>query len=136
MNAIESFKSLAKAIDSLDLMLGDETVHINAIKSCLKGLGITLNDSVKEVYEHTFTEDGLGSKINKSLTFKRLFDAMNSNCEFYATIGVGDSIVRCRIFWLLTGIFNASGTNMRYSEIYDLWCYNKQIENLRALGIA
>lgn len=136
MNAIEMFRSMAIAIDSLDLLEGDEKTHLNTLITCLKGLGITLNDSVKEVYEHTFTDDELGSEINKTLTFKKLFDSMNSNCDFYATIGVGDSIVRCRIFWLLSGIFNASGTNMRYSDLYDLWCYNKQIENLRALGIA
>lgn len=136
MNAIEMFRSLAMAIDSLDLLEGDEKTHLNTLITCLKGLDITLNDSVKEVYEHTFTGDELGSEINKTLTFKKLFDSMNSNCDFYATIGIGDSIVRCRIFWLLSGIFNASGTNMRYSDLYDLWCYNKQIENLRALGIA
>ena len=136
MNAIGMFRSLAMAIDSLDLLEGDEKTHLNTLITCLKGLDITLNDSVKEVYEHTFTDDELGSEINKTLTFKKLFDSMNSNCDFYATIGVGDSIVRCRIFWLLTGVFNAAGNDMRYSDIYDLWIYSSRVRQLNVWGVA
>ena len=127
MNAIEMFRALEKAIDSLDVGVGDFNVHRNTIKECIKGLGIAPDDRIKEVYEYTFTEDELGSEINKTLTFRQLIAAMSKGSDFYALIGVGDSIIRTRVFRLLVGAYNNIGIPMDYDDIYDLWIHKGDV---------
>ena len=74
------------------------------------------DSNIKEWYIKTYITDELGKEIKDNITFQDLYNVLNMKKDFYETIGVGDSLVRERIFKKLAQIMGVS-----YETIYNLW---------------
>lgn len=75
-----------------------------------------MKETVKLWYTKTFPDDELGAEINENITFEDVLQALNQHTEIYEFIGVGDSIVRERIFGEL-----AERADCDYDDIYYKW---------------
>lgn len=75
--------------------------------------------SVRDWYVSAFPDDELGPDINAGLTFEDALDAVSLGGGFYDAIGVGDSVVRERVFAELGSRFGIG-----YDAIYDA-CLSK-----------
>lgn len=76
-----------------------------------------LSGSVKEYYLKEYPEDDLGEDL-KDITFAKLLADMNKGISPYDSFGVGDSIIRERIFEELSELLG-----VEYDVIYYLWLY-------------
>lgn len=76
--------------------------------------------NIKQYYTERFPADDLGNEIKDDVTFLGLLDILFRNLDVYDYMGVGDSLVRERVFEGLSGY-----TNLDYSFIYDLWLQKK-----------
>lgn len=74
------------------------------------------NTKLKEWYTTNYPSDELGAEINPDSTFQNLFDALDRYRDVYEVIGVGDSLVRERLFEGLTDV-----THYDYDTIYNQW---------------
>lgn len=76
-------------------------------------------EKVRDAYIKMFPEDELGFEINPRVTFKGVWSAMQKGEDFYGIIGVGDSLVRERIFAMMS-----EKLHIPYDDIYELWISN------------
>ena len=74
------------------------------------------NTKLKEWYTTNYPSDELGAEINPDSTFQNLFDALDRYRDVYEVIGVGDSLVREKLFEGLAEI-----TGYDYQTIYEQW---------------
>lgn len=73
--------------------------------------------NIKEFYLNTYPTDELGVELIETATFVGLLDLLHNNTtNVYDYIGVGDSIVRERVFARLAEILE-----MPYDYVYNLW---------------
>ena len=70
---------------------------------------------IREFYLENYPNDELGVEINSEATFAGLWEAIRSN-NVYEYIGVGDSIIRERVFEKFSEI-----TGHDYDYIYKEW---------------
>lgn len=73
-------------------------------------------DSVRDWYMTAYPGDDLGAKIDPRLTFDDALNAVPSGGGFYDALGVGDSIVRERVFQKLADL-----NHIEYATIHDAW---------------
>lgn len=73
-------------------------------------------DSVRKTYMKYYPEDDLGLEIDPNLSFEIVYDRMKNGEEFYDIVDVDDSIIRERIFKMMS---NAYGVD--YDHIYYMW---------------
>ena len=71
---------------------------------------------IREFYLEAFPTDELGIEINENITFAGLLNQLIVNGDVYKYIGVGDSIIRERLFERL-----AEELEVSYDYVYDLW---------------
>jgi hypothetical protein len=71
--------------------------------------------TIREFYLENYPTDELGVEINSEATFAGLWAAIRGNCV-YEYIGVGDSIIRERVFEKFSEI-----TGHDYDYIYNQW---------------
>ena len=71
---------------------------------------------IKEWYGETYKSDELKDYINEGVTFQQLKEVMSQGGDVYDLIGVGDSLIRERLFYGL-----ADRENVEIGEIYDLY---------------
>lgn len=76
----------------------------------------SLDGNVKDWYMEKFPADELGADISESLTFDEAFSAIENGNDIYDVLGVGDSVVRERLF---DGLSEA--TDKSYGEVYNVW---------------
>ena len=62
--------------------------------------------NVKNWYKDTFPQDELADEINDSITFYDVFNALDNHKDIYNLLGVGDSVVRERVFNALDDILD------------------------------
>lgn len=74
------------------------------------------NSKVKEWYLKEYSTDELGKEIKDDITFYDIFYALDTYKDIYETIGVGDSVIRERIFMKLAEIMKVD-----YNYIYNQW---------------
>lgn len=74
------------------------------------------NINVKNWYVETYPTDELGQDINPKIEFTNVLNTLDNYSDIYDLIGVGDSIIRERLFQKLSEI-----TGQTYTEIYDKW---------------
>ena len=81
-----------------------------------------LNKRVRAWYLKTFPDDEAGADIDKTLTWKKLRDAINNGLgsDIYRVIGVGDSVIRERVFEGLADVLRTT-----FDNVYDAWEVNK-----------
>ena len=73
--------------------------------------------NIKDFYLNTYPTDELGVELIETATFVGLLDILHNNTkDVYDYIGVGDSIVRERVFERLAEILE-----MPYDYVYNLW---------------
>jgi hypothetical protein len=72
--------------------------------------------NIKEFYLNTYPTDELGEKLNENTTFVGLLTTLYDGGDVYDYFGVGDSIIRERLFEEL-----ANQINKPYDYVYDLW---------------
>ena len=73
--------------------------------------------NIKEFYLNEYPTDELGVELIETATFVGLLDVLHNNTkDVYDYIGVGDSIVRERVFERLAEILE-----MPYDYVYKLW---------------
>lgn len=106
--------TVESAYDALDEEAGDIYVEPDLLDAVL---GIPAgSDSVHVWYRSAFPEDGLGEKIDPDLTFREAEEAVALGGGFYDALGVGDSVVRERVF---TEIARRDGID--YGDVYEAW---------------
>jgi len=66
-----------------------------------------------------YPTDELSQEIDSNISFKMVFECLDNYGNIYDLIGVGDSLVRERIFEALAEIMN-----VKYDYIYDQWLGN------------
>jgi len=71
---------------------------------------------IKEYYLKEYPNDDIGKNINSKITFYDLFDCLDWNKDIYKIIGIGDSLVRERLFSKLANLINTD-----YDYIYNQW---------------
>jgi hypothetical protein len=76
---------------------------------------MNIHTSIKEAYELCFPEDELGKELN-DVTFEQLFNTLDNYESVYDFIGVYDSVIRERLFSMLSVIMD-----VEYDYIYDQW---------------
>lgn len=76
--------------------------------------GNDMKTKIKEWYIKEYPTDELGVEIDDDVTFEDLFESLDKNV--YETLGVGDSIVRERVFDKLAKVMNVD-----YDYIYKQW---------------
>jgi len=72
--------------------------------------------NVKAFYLDKYPTDELSQEIDENINFKMVFDCLDNYGNIYDLIGVGDSLIRERIFEALAEIMN-----VKYNYIYDQW---------------
>jgi hypothetical protein len=73
--------------------------------------------NIKEFYLNEYPTDELGIELIGTSTFVGLLDVLHNNTkDVYDYIGVGDSLVRERVFARLAEILE-----MPYDYVYNLW---------------
>lgn len=81
-----------------------------------KGNEDQMLSKVKEWYRETYPTDDLGKEINNEVTFENVFVGLDNYQDIYDIIGVGDSVIRERVFKKLAEIMNVD-----YDYIYQQW---------------
>lgn len=77
-----------------------------------------MNKHIRAWYMKQFPGDDLSADIRPGITFKSLLKALRQGYGgmIYDFIGVGDSIIRERLFQHLADLLHVD-----YDEIYNLW---------------
>lgn len=81
-----------------------------------------MKELVKKFYIKKYPTDDLGVEINNTITFEDVYNKLKAGEgeEIYDLIGVGDSLIRERIFGELSDRLGVD-----YDTIYDLWLGKK-----------
>ena len=72
--------------------------------------------TIREYYLETYPTDDLGLDLNLTPTFAGLLNQLIVGGDVYRYIGVGDSIIRERLFERL-----AEELEVSYDYVYNLW---------------
>lgn len=72
--------------------------------------------NVKKWYTKTYPKDDLGQEIRESINFWSLWSLMSQGYDIYNILGVGDSMIRERVFEKLSEILEID-----YNVIYQKW---------------
>ena len=75
---------------------------------------------IKEFYLENYPSDDLGYELNETPTFAGLLNQLIVGGHVYRYIGVGDAIIRERLFEKL-----AEELEVSYDYVYNLWVKNK-----------
>ena len=81
-----------------------------------KFLDYAKNLKVRAVYKKMYPTDDLADEIDPKLTFKQTYDRMAKGECIYDITRVRDSIIRERIFAILSELYGVT-----YNDIYNLW---------------
>lgn len=73
-------------------------------------------NTIKEYYVENFPTDELGLELSETPTFPGLLNQLIVGGDVYRYIGVGDSVIRERLFEKLAETLNVS-----YDYVYKLW---------------
>ena len=82
---------------------------------------INKNTKLKSYYMNKYKTDELGVEIKDGITFNDLFRCLDGYNCVYDFIGVGDSIVRERLFSALAVVMECN-----YDYIYNQWLSNNR----------
>lgn len=91
----------------------------------------TLKDKIKDWYMEAFETDELGEEIDDDLTFEELIKKMDAKCDVYDILGVGDSIIRERVFSGLVEAMQKDGYEVEYDDVYYAWLHSKPIKRYK-----
>jgi hypothetical protein len=72
--------------------------------------------NIREYYMENFPTDELGVEINENATLEGLYAVLTIGGDVYEYIGVGDSMIRERLFWAVSQL-----TSTPYNDLYAKW---------------
>ena len=72
--------------------------------------------NIREYYMENFPTDELGIEINENATLEGLYAVLTIGGDVYEYIGVGDSMIRERLFWAVSQL-----TSTPYNDLYAKW---------------
>jgi hypothetical protein len=72
--------------------------------------------TIRQFYLENYPTDDLGLELNETPTFAGLLNQLIVGGDIYRYIGVGDSVIRERLFERL-----AEELNVKYDYVYNLW---------------
>jgi hypothetical protein len=75
--------------------------------------------NIRQFYLENYPTDELGLELNENTSFAGLLNQLIVGGDVYRYIGVGDSIIRERLFERL-----AEELEVRYGYVYNLWTNN------------
>jgi hypothetical protein len=75
--------------------------------------------NIKQFYLNNYPTDELGVELSENANFTGLLNELFTSNDVYGYIGVGDSIIRERLFEKLSEILNTP-----YDYVYKLWLNN------------
>lgn len=81
------------------------------------------NNNVKEWYMQEFPSDECGESISEKATFTGVLAMMSRHSDIYDYLGIGDSIIRERIFEEISKRIGCD-----YDDIYNLWLEGSDYE--------
>lgn len=91
--------------------------------------------TIRDWYVMTYPDDELGYEIDPKANFLGLKETLAAFGDVYAYIGVGDSVVRERVFEKAARVYGVS-----YDRIYNLWLEGGRVQRAehvrRILGAA
>jgi hypothetical protein len=73
-------------------------------------------EKIKDWYIKNHPTDDLGEELNDDVTFEDLWNGLHNKTEVYSIMGVGDSVIRERLFERLSEIYGVD-----YNVIYKKW---------------
>ena len=82
----------------------------------LAGGGSVDKVKIRDWYMKTYPTDELGKELDRNSTFEDVWTAINNGTEIYSVFGVGDSLIRERIFEKLSKIYKVD-----YNYVYKKW---------------
>ena len=85
---------------------------------------LNIKDNIKETYHKLFETDELWEELKDELTFEDLLNTLQKGEDVYDEIGIGDSIVRERLFNILLDILQKD-YDIEYDDIYYCWLNQK-----------
>ncbi len=88
------------------------------------GGGVGENILIKDWYIENYPTDDLGQELNDDCTFKDVWTAIHNGSDVYTILGVGDSLVRERVFEKLSEI-----NGVEYNYVYTQWLENDKFGN-------
>lgn len=85
------------------------------------------HNDIKEWYQATYPSDDLGERIYSGISWSDLWEHLLKGDDVYDFIGVGDSVVRERLFEEL-----ADSMRVHYDVVYYTWLgeYQKALQYL------
>ena len=81
-----------------------------------------MKTEIKKWYMEIYADDELGAEIKDNITFEYMLNTLNNYKDVYKALGVGDSIIRERVFERLAMLLNKD-----YDYIYDLWLSSSRV---------
>lgn len=114
-------RSIAMGWSVIANFLPDEVIR-QAAALAVPAPGLENGDLVQDWYLNAYPDDDLGQRINPDLTFDDAMQAVSLGGDFYDALGVGDSIVRERVFRQLE-----TRTGIPYDTIYEAWLDAKPV---------
>lgn len=76
---------------------------------------------IRDFYMEAYPTDELGQEINGGVDFNDAYECLQVGYDFYAFLGVSDSLVRERVFDALATLMGCS-----YDHIYYRWLNHNQ----------
>ena len=111
-------KTVKKAVKKKTAKKKTKTVKVSIPKRAL-----TMNDKIRPWYMATFPTDELGARISPNATFMGAWNSLKEKRDIYAYLGVGDSIVRERIFGKIASLKKCS-----YDFVYNMWLNGTKVK--------
>lgn len=106
----EDLETIKNAVSAIYNQIKQDNVNPGKVDTNKTG------ESVAEWYANQYPDDADIMYDSNDVTFRDIIYDMVNGKDFYDIIGVGDSIVRERIFERIANIYNIS-----YDDIYNLW---------------
>ena len=79
---------------------------------------------IKDWYTKTYPTDDLGEELDSDATFEDVWTALHNGTDVYSVFGVGDSVIRERLFEELCNIYGVD-----YSYVYKKWLESNDYAN-------
>lgn len=115
-------RSIAMGWEVIAHFVPDEVIQRAADLAVEIAPGHEDGDLVRDWYLNAYPDDDLGQQIKPDMTFDAAMQAVSLGGDFYDALGVGDSIVRERVFYQLE-----NRTGIPYNTIYEAWLDAKPV---------
>lgn len=100
-----------------------KTVKKKVVKKVVAKRPLTMNDKIRPWYMNAYPTDELGKEINPKATFMGAWMCLKEKKDIYDYLGVGDSIVRERVFGMIAKLKKCS-----YDFVYNMWLHGTKVK--------